>query len=134
MSVVVTGSEDERSFVWDITTNQQLAEVEGHKDTVTAVGFHPNFPLLATADMLGFVQVFSTETKELIWSHESGQDLEVMFWHPMAEVVFAGLTNGDLCMLKVRTDELKCYSGGGNGVSSAVLTDNGLGDFSIHSK
>ena len=58
-------------------------------------------------------------------------DLNLVFWHPVAKVVFAGLGNGDLFMLKVGTEELKCYSGAGFEVSAAKITENGLGNFII---
>jgi len=125
--VIVTGSQDEKSFVWDSKSDTQLAVIEGHTDTVTSVAFHPNDPYLATADMVGLIQVFSTESNDRLWKYECGLDLELILWHPVAKVLFAGLANGDVYMLKVGTDELKCYSGGlGDAVSSMKLIENGL--------
>ena len=63
-----------------------------------------------------------------LWSYECGVDLELILWHPVAKVLFAGLESGDVYMLKVGTDELKCYSGGlGDAVSTIKLTESGLG-------
>lgn len=124
-TIVLTGGQDEVSYVWDANTKEELAKIEGHKDSIASVSFHASEKCLATADMLGLIQVFSTETKQKIWSYECGRDLELLFWHPLAKVLFAGVSDGDLYMLKVGTDEMKCYSGGGCGISSAKLSSAG---------
>ena len=55
---MVTGSQDERAFVWDSKSDTQLAMIEGHNDTIVSVAFHPQEPYLATADMLGEKSLF----------------------------------------------------------------------------
>ena len=126
--MVLTGGQDEVSYVWDFKTNMELAKIDGHRDSISNVSFHKTENCLATADMLGLIQVFSTETKEKLWSYDCDADLELMFWHPMAKVLFAGLGDGDLYMLKVGTEEMKCYSGGGSGISAAKLCNSGTGE------
>ena len=49
----------------------------GHKDSVTCTGFSHDSKYIATADMGGLVQVWGVTTAELVWSFETGGDIEV---------------------------------------------------------
>lgn len=74
--LVVSGGEDDKAFVWDITDGQVVFECGNHQDSVTSALFSHDGCYLATADMSGFIQVWKMATKSVVWTFETG-DLNV---------------------------------------------------------
>ena len=54
-----------------------MFSVLGHKDSVTCTGFSHDGKYVATADMLGLVQVWKVMSGECVWTYECSADLEV---------------------------------------------------------
>ena len=54
----------------------------GHKDSVTCTGFSHDSKYVATADMGGLIQVWASTNGELVWSFETGGDIEVQTTTP----------------------------------------------------
>lgn len=48
---VITGSEDQRVYLWDLQTKQVVETLQGHHDVVIAVASHPTLPILASASL-----------------------------------------------------------------------------------
>ena len=92
-------------------------KIEGHKDSVTNVGFSPNDKFYFTADLAGFIQVFELESHKKIWDFEVGDVLWVM-WHPVVPILLAGAVEGGVWMWKVPDFETKTIQ-----VSSAPPVD-----------
>ncbi|XP_077997578.1 angio-associated migratory cell protein-like [Glandiceps talaboti] len=109
-SLVVTGGEDDRAFVWDLTTGEKLFECTGHKDSVTCVGFSHDSSMVATGDMGGVIKVWNIASRQEIWSFECS-DLEWLSWHHGAHVILAGTSDGDVWMWKIPSGECKTMQG-----------------------
>ncbi|XP_002734673.1 angio-associated migratory cell protein-like [Saccoglossus kowalevskii] len=111
-SLVVTGGEDDKAFVWNISDGQKVFECTGHKDSVTCVAFSSDSELLATGDMSGVIKVWKIANKSEIWSFDCS-DLEWITWHPVAHVLLAGTADGNVWMWKIPTGDCKTMQGPG---------------------
>ena len=74
--LVVSGGEDDKAYVWNITDGQVVFECSNHQDSVTTALFSHDGCYVATADMSGFIQVWKVATKSVVWTFETG-DLNV---------------------------------------------------------
>ena len=75
--IAVSGGEDDKAYVWDITDGKLIFECGNHCDSVTHALFSYDGVYVATADMSGFIQVWKMATKAVVWSFEIGGDLTV---------------------------------------------------------
>ncbi|KAK1223797.1 WD domain protein [Marasmius sp. AFHP31] len=48
---IVSGSEDNKAYVWNLQTRKIMQVLEGHRDAVLAVATHPTQEIIATASM-----------------------------------------------------------------------------------
>lgn len=103
---VLTGGEDDLAYVWKITGEETFHKIEGHKDSVSHVGFSANDKYYFTADLSGYIQLFELEDNKKIWEFEVGDILWVM-WHPVVPILLAGAVEGGVWMWKVPAFETK---------------------------
>ncbi|KAG9349437.1 hypothetical protein JZ751_027880 [Albula glossodonta] len=111
-SLVVTGGEDDKAYIWRICDGEVVFECTGHKDSVTCGSFSHDSKLVATGDMSGLIKVWKVDTKEEVWSFEVG-DLEWLEWHHSAPVLLAGTADGSVWMWKVPGGDCKTFQGPG---------------------
>lgn len=78
--LVVSGGEDDKAYVWNITDGEILFECGNHNDSVTCALFSHDGTYVATGDMSGLIQVWKVATKAVVWSFEMG-DLNVSIEH-----------------------------------------------------
>lgn len=93
---------------------------------------------VAVCDMAGNINVYELKTKELYWSYELGSDVETLDWHHGCNVLFAGTCDGNFCMFKISTNEIKymfngddqskvnCFKILNDGKRAACAYSNGL--------
>ncbi|KAK0553417.1 WD repeat-containing protein 5 [Tilletia horrida] len=48
---IVSGSEDQRIYIWDLQTKQVLQTLAGHRDVVLSIAVHPWQPIIASASL-----------------------------------------------------------------------------------
>ena len=56
--LAVSGGEDDCGYIWDTITGEVLQKLDGHTDSVVAVGFSHDGSLIATGGMDGRVRVW----------------------------------------------------------------------------
>lgn len=105
---VLTGGEDDLAYLWHITAedSNEYCKIEGHKDSVSHVGFSSNDKYYFTADLSGYIQLFELQGNKKIWDFEVGDVLWVM-WHPIVPILLAGASEGGVWMWKVPAFETK---------------------------
>lgn len=126
-NLIATGGEDDKTFVYSITTDktEQLFESEKFQDSVTNVKFSFDGKYLAASDMGGKIRVYLVENFELFWEHDVESDLESLQWHPNIHVLFCGTSDGNFNMFKISTNEVKIMYNGDNAALSCfrILKD-----------
>lgn len=123
--MIVSGGQDDTGFVWNLPSGDISFECTGHKDTVTEASFSYDDKYVATGDMSGFIQIWNVVEKTSVWELEDS-DLEWMFWHHSAPVLFAGFDSGDIYMAQVKTQVMKILPAGSRSKCCAgLLLQNG---------
>lgn len=92
--LAVSGGEDDKGFVWDMSNGKTVFECTGHEDSVTSVGFNHDSSLVATGDMSGIIQVWDVQSKERLWDFKTS-DLKWLQWLPESNFLMAGTVCGD---------------------------------------
>ncbi|EDW19734.1 angio-associated migratory cell protein [Drosophila mojavensis] len=113
----VTGSEDDRAYVWDTNNGEVLFEITDHKDTVTETHFSHDGCYLATGDISGELFVFKVNESQddrpilyKVWEY-SMFDMAWMFWHRAANVLLAGGDSGEVYVWRIPSGECKILPG-----------------------
>lgn len=127
----VTGSEDDRAFVWETSTGDVLYEITEHKDTVTETHFSHDGVYLATGDLAGDLFVFKVSEKHderpiltKIWEY-SMSDMSWLFWHRAAHILLAGSDSGEVFVFRIPSGECKILPGQSSRCESGELSGDG---------
>lgn len=88
------------------TGEESHRKIEGHKDSVSHVGFSPNDKFYFTADLSGYIQLFRVSDNSKVWEFDVGDVLWVI-WHPLVPILLAGAVDGGVWMWKVPAFETK---------------------------
>lgn len=97
-NVVVSGGGDDHAYVWQLDTGEQLAELDQHEDSVSAVRFSHDGSLVATGAMDGRINVYNVDKRERCASLEGPNEIVWIDWHPRGNVLVAGTDDGSLWM------------------------------------
>lgn len=122
--LIVTGGEDDKAYVWESPSGEVILQCNGHKDSVTCVGFSYDGTYVATGDMSGVIQVWKIAGKSLAWE-TSVEDLEWLKWHHGANVLLGGTISGDVYMWRIPSGEFKLLPGNGKKTECGVILPDG---------
>ncbi|XP_065202886.1 angio-associated migratory cell protein [Planococcus citri] len=120
----VTGGEDDRAFIWNISTGEVLFECKNHSDSVTHVGFNFDGTYVATGDMKGLIQVWKLFDAEPVWS-EKVDELQWLLWHKETNILFAAEKSGAIYIWKIPNGQCKLIPGYGAGTECGMLMPDG---------
>ncbi|XP_017019522.1 angio-associated migratory cell protein [Drosophila kikkawai] len=127
----VTGSEDDRAYVWDTTTAEVLHEITEHKDTVTETHFSHDGAYLVTGDMAGELFAFKVSEQgeerpilTKVWEY-SMSDMSWLFWHRAAHILLAGSDSGDIYVWRIPGGDCKILPGQSSRCESGELSGDG---------
>lgn len=123
--IAVTGGEDDKAYVWEISGGEIIHEVTGHSDTVIAAEFSPDGAYLATGDMAGEVQVLKlSQSYKKVWEFSMG-DMVWMKWHTAANVLLAGSESGEVYVWRIPSGDCKVFASSGHKSETGQLTADG---------
>lgn len=124
-NLAVTGGEDDRAFVWNITNGETLFECIGHQDSVICVSFSHDGHMAATGDMNGLIKVWEISSKSEIACFETADDLMWLQWHPGSYVLLAGAKCGDYWMWRIPVGDCKAFIGHGVATNCCKILADG---------
>jgi len=93
--IAVTGSGDDKAYIWNTNTGKKLYELSGHNDSVASARFNVDGKLIATGSMDGSVKVWEAATGKLLYSLEGPtKDIEWLCWHSKGNIILCGSADG----------------------------------------
>ncbi|KAJ9593661.1 hypothetical protein L9F63_014786 [Diploptera punctata] len=112
------------AYVWETLSGDIILQCNGHKDSVTCVGFSFDGTYVATGDMSGVIQVWKIADKSLAWE-TSIEDLEWLRWHHGANVLLGGTISGAVYLWRIPGGEFKVLPGNGKKTEHGIILPDG---------
>ncbi|CAL1375616.1 unnamed protein product [Linum trigynum] len=111
--LVATGGGDDRGFLWKIGQGDWVAELGGHKETVTSLAFSSDGQFLASGGLDSVVNVWdaSGNFKCKLEVPVPTGGFELISWHPTDHVVLAGSNDFSARMWGLNTGAFTELSG-----------------------
>jgi WD40 repeat protein len=113
---VCTGGEDDRCLLWRLDTGELIHEYPKFDDSVHQVSWSFDGKYLCACDMRGQIRCWTNNENGLpiqeVWSFHTGNDIELMRFHPSAHVLFVGTNDSQLWLFKIPSGEYKIMHGG----------------------
>ena len=113
---VCTGGEDDRCLLWHFDTGELIYEYPKFDDSVHQVCWSFDGKYLCACDMCGQIRCWTNDSNNLptneIWSFHTGNDIELMRFHPSGHILFVGTNDSQLWLFKIPSGEYKIMHGG----------------------
>ncbi|KAL5139527.1 Angio-associated migratory cell protein [Glycine soja] len=126
-ALVVTGSGDDRGFLWKIGQGDWAFELQGHEESVSTLAFSYDGQQLASVSLDGIIKVWDVSGNLEGRNFEGpGGGIEWLRWDPRGHRLLAG--SEDFSIWMWNTDNaalLKTFIGHGNSVTCGDFTPDG---------
>ncbi|KAG5128031.1 hypothetical protein JHK82_028866 [Glycine max] len=128
-ALVVTGSGDDRGFLWKIGQGDWAFELQGHEESVSTLAFSYDGQQLASVSLDGIIKVWDVSGNLEGRNFEGpGGGIEWLRWDPRGHRLLAG--SEDFSIWMWNTDNaalLKTFIGHGNSVTCGDFTPDEFG-------
>lgn len=132
-NLIITGGGDDNAYIWQINynnlsqhDNNYLFQLNGHRDSITAVGFNFDGTLALSGSYDGTVRIWNVEDGSLKLVLEGPEDIEWAEWHYKGNAVIAGSKDGTIWMWLAHSGQcVQVFTGHDGGVSSGCFTKDG---------
>ncbi|KAL1343513.1 hypothetical protein HN51_029887 [Arachis hypogaea] len=125
-TLVATGGQDDRGFLWNIGDEVWYSELKGHKDSVSSLAFSHDGQFLASGCLGGIVQVWDVlgNLKGTLEGPRGG--IEWLRWHPRGHILLAGSEDSTVWMWNAeRAAFANMFVGHGASVTCGDFTPDG---------
>ena len=125
--LIASASGDDTGGLWNRATQQRIAVLDGHTDTVLQVAFNATGTLVATAGMDGVVKVWSSSDGKLVTNLEGpGEDITFVQWHSKGDVLLAGSSDASVWMWNAQSGScMAVLSGHSESVTCGMFSQDG---------
>ncbi|KAL8106938.1 hypothetical protein AgCh_023657 [Apium graveolens] len=126
-TLVATGGGDDTGFIWKIGQGDWAFQLQGHKDSVSSLGFSSDGQLLASGSLDGIIQVWDIATSNLKCSLDGpGGSIEWVRWHPRGHLIMAGSEDSTVWLWNADKNAwLNTFSGHRSSVTCGEFTPDG---------
>ncbi|PIA15769.1 putative angio-associated migratory cell protein [Coemansia reversa NRRL 1564] len=125
-NLVVSGGGDDKAYIWRTDNGEQLAELEKHDDSVSAVKFSNTGDFVATGGMDGKVNVYNVNTREKCVALEGPDEIQWLCWHPRGNVLLSGANDASMWMWSLPGgDFMNVFNGHSAPVTCGQFTPSG---------
>jgi ribosome assembly protein SQT1 len=100
-NLACSGGGDDKAYLWNYLTGEQIGVLLGHSDSVIDVGFNHDGSYVATAGMDGKVIVSLVPSCEQVCVLDGPNEIVWINWHPRGNVLSAGADDGTVWMWSV---------------------------------
>lgn len=129
-NLVATGGEEEKAYVWNLTTKKKLFTIPEKGtlgESITIVKFSPNGAKVAVAALNGVVQVWDVAEKNKISDCEGCEgELSFLEWDSTSRGLFGGDENGLVYVWAASSGNCKVLSGHADAVTCGCFTPEGF--------
>jgi WD40 repeat protein len=98
---LAAASLDEVVFLWDVASQELLAELGGHKEGVSCIAYSPNGRWLASGSEDRTLRLWDAETRQPLSEHELDTPLQSLAFSPDSRYLFTGNGNTTCFQLEV---------------------------------
>ena len=125
--LIATGGGDDVGYIWRFGQPQPIGKLQGHTDTISALGFSADGTLLASAGLDGAVRVWNVTTGELVVALDGPtQGINWLCWHARGSVLLAGSEDATAWMWKLPEGTvMQIFSAHSASVSYGGFVNNG---------
>ena len=132
-NLVVTGGEEEKAFVWDLTTKSSIITIPPRGklgESVTIVKFSPNGTKVAVAALNGVIQVWDVvKQKKVCDCNGCSGELSFLEWDASNRGLFGGDDNGLVYVWSALTGNNFVLSGHQDAVTCGCFSPDGFSFF-----
>ena len=122
-----TGGGDDAGYVWRVGQTTPAFKLEGHTDSISALGFSADGTLLASAGLDGAIRVWEVATGKLVVALDGPtQGITWLCWHARGSVLLAGCEDATAWMWKLpEATVMQIFSAHSASVSYGGFVNNG---------
>jgi WD40 repeat protein len=126
-NIAVSGGEDDKAYLWDVSNGNKIKTLEGHKDTIVAAAFSTDGTLVATGSLDCTVKVWNVSDGSLQQTLEGPtEDIEWIKWHTKGNVLLAGSSDATAWMWIASTGQcMQVFAGHESAVTCGSFTGSG---------
>jgi WD40 repeat protein len=127
-NIIASGGGDDKAYIWNADTGEQLFCLEGHTDSVVQVAFSAvDSRYLATGAMDGGIRVWNVETGAQVVALEGpSEEIFWLAWHQKGDVLACGSADGTAWVWSIPSGQLlHCEGSHGCPVTCGAFTADG---------
>lgn len=125
--IVASGGADDRSFIWNCRTGEQIAECGDHSDSVSSVAWNYDGSLLASGGLDGKVNIWDGKDGKRLQTLEGPSGgINCLSWHPKGNALLAGAEDCSAWLwLAALNKNVAVFFGHTGSVECGVITADG---------
>jgi|GEM_PF-2343475 WD40 repeat protein len=106
--ILVSGSEDKTTIIWDLTRGCQTYTLRGHSHAITALGLSPEGDILATGSQDYTIKLWDVNTGQLLYNiKEHSGAIAVLCISDNGEILVSGDREGSIKVWDLKTGQKK---------------------------
>lgn len=124
---LIFGDGEETLYIYDLNTYTQLSKQKTAKDSIISTKFSKDKTCFLAASMDGIINIYSSETLELISMIEDSKDDEILWtdWHPKGSVFAFGVVSGAVYIYSKQGENIMSLYGHAGEVTSGCFSLDG---------